>query len=293
MKRGLKLTGVSAGFTVIETMIVLAVTGFLFTSILATWSGRQHASEFLNSSQEVRSQIQQALSETQSGFFPSNGDFRCVSRSPHLRLDTVGTNVQGTNSDCVFLGKVIQFGIKNTNPEQFDSLIVAAERNPSDPTQFLALHPTVAAPSSFNPRMKNLTAVHKLLFGMTTVKMVADPSSINPGGSNTAVGAIGFLSQMGVRSASGSYANGAQQIDLYAFPTTRLHQYDQSATSTGVADAVNNALVASGVIINKPVAICFKSGVTDQYALVTIGADAREMSVEMHTVNGSVTDCGI
>jgi type II secretory pathway pseudopilin PulG len=293
MKRGLKLTGVSAGFTIIETMIVLAVTGFLFISILGTWSSRQHASEFLNSSQEVRSQIQQALTETQAGSFPNSGSFECKSRSPHLRLDRATQNAQGTNSQCVFLGKVIQFGLKNTDPEQFATFVIAGERQPTDPSQFKLAHPTVVTKSSTNANMNNLYKTDNLLFGMSAVKMVADPSSIHPGGSNTPVGAMGFLSEMGTLGANGGYVNGGQKIDLYAFPGTRLHLDRQDATNTEAADALDNALVSPNVIVNKPVAICFKSGTTDQYALVTIGADARQLSVEMQPMNGSVRDCGI
>src|SRR5688572_13139275 len=93
------------GFTVIEVIIVLAISGALFVSAAIMISGRQNQTAFDQSVQQIHSQIQQALNEVSAGYYPNNTDFQCtalVSGSPPTISS--GSASQGTNSGCIFLG---------------------------------------------------------------------------------------------------------------------------------------------------------------------------------------------
>lgn len=94
----------SSGFTIVETMIVLAVTGVLFVSVMAVMSGKQSKTQFNQAMNSLKTQVEQVIGEVQSGYFPDTGGFSCIGGNL-----TGGSSAQGTNVDCVFLGKVIQF----------------------------------------------------------------------------------------------------------------------------------------------------------------------------------------
>src|SRR6266511_2117091 len=112
MKGGKK----ARGFTVVETLIVLAVTGGLFVAIAATLSGRQNRTQFTQAIQEIQSQIQQVVNDVGSGYFPSTNNFSCSATLAGPSIAT-GSAEQGSNAGCVFIGKAIQFGVAGTDPE--------------------------------------------------------------------------------------------------------------------------------------------------------------------------------
>jgi hypothetical protein len=276
MKRGLQRTGVSAGFTIVETMIVLAVTGILFVTIVVTWTGRQHKNEFSTASNEIRSRIQQVITDVQNGRFPDKANFSCSSGGVNLALGS-GAQAQGTNVNCVYLGKVMQFGYKNSNPEQFRVFSVAGLRNQTD---FADQRATVLAAATQNLNMNNdLVEAGNLLYGLSVSQM-----KVLDAGTWKNVMAVGFLSRNGSKDQLGNMNSGNQQIDLYAVDGD-VTTVDTSGTKP--ADRLNSSLATGSpkYYVNEPVKICFKSGGTDQYALVTLGTDNRQLSPEMQVVN--------
>ncbi|MET1032944.1 MAG: type II secretion system protein, partial [Candidatus Saccharimonadales bacterium] len=120
MKGGKK----ARGFTVIETMIVLAVTGGLFLAIAVTLSGRQQRTQFEQGINDIRAQLQQVINDVGTGFYPSLTNFRCTAGASGPVMVT-GTTNQGENTGCIFMGKAMQFGVNGTDPEQFLTYSVA------------------------------------------------------------------------------------------------------------------------------------------------------------------------
>lgn len=116
------------GFTIIEVMIVLAVTGALFVSAALLIAGRQQQTQFDQSIREVQSQIQQVINEIGHGFYPNSGDFSCEAGSSGPPTFTGAAAGQGTNEGCIFLGKAIQFGVADTDPEIFDVMTIAGRQ---------------------------------------------------------------------------------------------------------------------------------------------------------------------
>src|SRR5688572_4270761 len=65
------------GFTVVEVLIVLAITGLLFVSAAVMIAGRQNRTAFEQSVRNIHSQIQAAIDEVIVGHYPNNGNFDC------------------------------------------------------------------------------------------------------------------------------------------------------------------------------------------------------------------------
>lgn len=262
-----------AGFTIFETMIVLAVTGGLFVLIVVTLAGRQASAEFTHSIQSIQSQMQQVIDQTANGFFPNTDNFSCTGAGGSVQI-TAGGNTQGTNQTCVFLGRVIQFGVKNTSPEQYQVYTIAGLRSAlaGSPSPFQNADPTVVGVNyaASDAGLTPFSTSESLQYGLTTLWMKA-------GGAN--IGAVGFLMEPGsLSSSSGLYQSGAQQVDLVPIPTTSLGQ-----TLHDVANAINANLDSPSLSVNPSggVQICFVSGGTNQSGLITIGGSGRQLVVKL------------
>jgi type II secretory pathway pseudopilin PulG len=237
-------------------MIVLAVTGALFVAIAATLTGRQRSNEFTQSINDVRTRIQQIMTEARNGYYPSATTFNCSAVGNSLSI-VVGTPTQGSRTDCVFLGKVLQFNSSGLNPEDVEVYPVAGIRTATDIT--------VADPSVVSNSQVDTSETFSLKYGLTVEKMRA-------GGSN--VGAFGILSSMDSINPGKS---GDQQFDIYAY---RDVPFGHSKLTDGNNLTANYVKNPSG-----GVQICFKSGGTNQYGLVTIGNNSSQLSVDLKVMD--------
>lgn len=118
MNRGGNLDAAD-GFTIVEVLIVLAVSSMLFLSAVLLINGREAKTQFTTGINDEISQIQQIITDTTDGYYPNNSDFTCAGNpGGEVTPKTVapGSTQQGTNQGCIFLGKAIQFGLGPTTP---------------------------------------------------------------------------------------------------------------------------------------------------------------------------------
>jgi len=102
-----------AGYTIVETMLFLIITGVLLTSALLLFNGRIAKTRFSQATQSFNSQIKTTINEVSSGNYPKNPSFTCaVDAAGVPRLTASATDRQGSNSDCIFVGKVVQAGVQ-------------------------------------------------------------------------------------------------------------------------------------------------------------------------------------
>jgi type II secretory pathway pseudopilin PulG len=252
------------GFTVIETLLVLAVSGGLFVVVAITLSGRQARTQFTQSVQEVQSQIQQVINDVGSGFYPSNSTFSCSATLTGPSISS-GSTEQGGNGGCIFLGKAIQFGVNGTDPEQFKVITIAGlQRTPAgdEVTTYAEAHPKAVASGV------DLTDTKNLLYGLTA-------GSMRYGASSTDVGTVAFVNSLASYS-SGSIVSGSQQVKVIPISGSALGQ-----TQAQAAGKIDDNLASSTVDPSGGIKICFVSGTTDQSGLVTIGSNGRQLSVTL------------
>lgn len=267
-----------AGFTIVEVMIVLAITGLLFVSAVALISGRQNRTEFQTSINNVKTQLQQVISDVETGFYPTTNNLVCsVGGSGALSFSTA-SNTQGSSQDCIFLGKVLQFGVQNTDPQQIMAYSIAGRRqlNKVDVTSYTDAAPAVMTTSASNPT--NIpTSILKLQYGLTI-----KPNSLTytSGGTTTQIGAVGFMSTL---NAFDTNKSGAQSVQLVPIKNTSLNQ-----TPAAAVTAINANLPTSTINPSGGVSMCFVSNGSDQSGLITIGGNGRELSVTL-SIRGNNT----
>ncbi len=123
-----------SGFTIVETLIVLAVTLVVFLTVVTSISGRQNKTEFSQGINDAQNQIQQIISEVSTNYYPNGGQFRCQRAGNALSI-TAGSAAQGTNQGCIFIGKVIQFGPDTSREQLIIYSLAALRKSASDTSQ--------------------------------------------------------------------------------------------------------------------------------------------------------------
>ena len=281
----------SGGFTIIEVLIVLAVTGALFVSAAIMISGRQNQAAFDQSIRQIQSQIQQTLNEVATGFYSNNSNFQCTAAAagqpPTL---AAGTATQGTNSGCIFLGKALQFKVGSTLPEEFVTYTIAALRQGGagggESSTLAEAYPAIVSPSITHSGAgyPDNSVTNTLQNGLSTARVW-----YNNGGSDIDIGAIAFVSSL-AQFSSGSVVSGTGQVNAIGIDSTALN-----ASRASVVEAMNsdggNRLVSSPLNPSGGIFVCFASGGTDQYGIIKIGGESRELSVTLTIKNKNNTTC--
>lgn len=264
--------GKNTGFTIVEVMIVLAVTGALFISASVLIAGRTNKTQFQQAINDATAQIRQTLNEVSTGYYANLGNFKCQNISNALSI-TSGTTTQGSNSGCVFLGKVMQFGVKNTDPQQYTTFAVAGlqrDASNNEVTTYTDAKPAVIYPSTAQPNSPNSATTGKLLYGLNVSKMYYNGNQAN------SIGSVAFLTTLGSYTGT-DLQSGANKITVVPVTGTALNDTPASAANT-----INSNLVSSSAIsLTNGVQICFDSAGTNQSGLVTIAGNGQQFSVTL------------
>jgi len=260
MKGGLS----TGGFTIIETLIVLAVTGMIFISAALLINGKEAKTEFTQSIQNIQAQIQQTISEVQTGFYPSQENFSCNGNGNTVNFPSGAPSALGSNKGCIFLGKVMQFAVHGTSPEQYNTYTIAGLQTDATGKEVTTL---LAAKLKVVP---NSTATNTLRNGLTTQAMYYNGNPSNK------IGAVGFISTLGAYSSGGDLISGSQQVDLIPLNTSILNDTPANTVTT-----IQNRLATSIANPTGGVEICFASGTTQESGLVAIGDSGRQLSVTL------------
>jgi prepilin-type N-terminal cleavage/methylation domain-containing protein len=291
-----KATG---GFTIVEVMIVLAVSGMLLVSAAALIDGRQSRTEFTTAVNDEQQQIQQIINETASGYYPNNQDFTCTpnpTSSPVLTKSTPGTGTrQGANQGCIFLGKAIQFGLGTSLPTNtmlgvipivgnqyqggtYNPVLTVAQSIPRAAYPVSASEVTVPASMEQSDTMEyGLTmAAGNSACGLVSAVCYKPVS----GGGVKAAGMAAFISGDSAgniaANATGSTSNlqsGAEQMSLYGVKSSAINNgLNAASMSVGsptrtIANGLGNLDPATEVMI------CVASAGTTQSGLFTIGGN--------------------
>lgn len=109
-----------SGYTLIEVLIFLGVSGVLLALSVVVVGNQQAHTEFTSSMNDVNTKMQQWIDEVANGFSASTSNASATQYSCSIppfgggypELTNSGTNKErGTNPDCIFLGKAVHINI--------------------------------------------------------------------------------------------------------------------------------------------------------------------------------------
>jgi type II secretory pathway pseudopilin PulG len=267
------------GYTIVEVMVFLAVSGGLFISAAMLMSGQQQKTQFAQSIREIESQIQDVMNDVSTGYYANTNNFKCSAPTAGSRpLITDGSNEQGANEGCIFIGRVMQF----TEGEHVYIYTVAGRRqyvsglDKREVKDFDEARPTAIAPSRSNGGPSAIES-KVLSYGLQVASM-----QYKSGAANTDIAAVGFFSSLGqYDNAGANLVSGAQQVNLLPINGTALNQNPLDAV-----EEINKLNNASPVNPDGGVRICFNSGSTNQHGIITIGGRGRQLSTTMQIEAG-------
>ncbi len=165
----------SAGYTILEVIIFLSISAALFGAIYPTLSGRQQSAQFSQSVRDLDSKIQDVINDVSTGYFPGSQVGCTVSgESDSPVLTSSPLSAQGTQKDCVFLGKVIHFNGNNTDDPTMNIFTVVGRRQKDNVavTKLTDAKPVTVAPTNFDGSRPDLTETYPIKWGFKVNKVV-------------------------------------------------------------------------------------------------------------------------
>jgi len=238
------------GYTIVEVMIVLAVSSVMFLIAATFVSGKQASAAFTEGTNEFASQLQTTIAQVINGQY-SDVALQCSSNGTTTTV-SIGGNGQGTNNSCIFLGKVV-FLAQGAYGPNYQVLPLAGARIVG------------SAPGGIVTPAQEAPAVIAPLISQEVVPQQLDVSSVqetDAGGATHNFVGIAFLEGLGSVDASGNPTGAGQNVSLY---------YINGLTP---ATAGVNSLLANGNNYKpaKTVTICVNDG--KRYAELTLGSAA-------------------
>lgn len=249
------------GYTIVEVMIFLAVSGMLFTSTMVFLAGRQQQAQFTNAVRDFETKLIDIANDVSNGYYQTASQINCSGGGGSAITIVPGSNDLGTNEPCIVLGRFIKLS-KTTDRERYTIYSLAGKRLNSSGVDVTSL--SDAAPklllTGSNPDVDN-TLIEENPFGYgTRVACVGIGDSCSPSG--LSIAGIAFVS----KPTGGSNANttgGSIRALTYYYPATSisLDTVVQSTTSVSTPTELTGKLT-----------ICLLNGTgSDRYALVSIG----------------------
>ena len=268
------------GFTIVETMIVLGVTGVLLFIAVSSFSGKQGRIEFAQSMREIDARVKDSLNDVNNGFYPTVAKLKCEvtdgSSQPRLSIDAVD-DTTGRNGDCVAAGKVIQFG---TDEELTDTITytMAGRRTITvgsltrDVNNISELKPVVIYDvRSGGPGVLDASEHDTLPSGIHLVK--------SDGTTDSRV-AIGIYYQNFGGQSNGQSAGAASVSIANLSPLISSYTQDNVVAAAESIDNDNDFLPANGSLL-----LCFKSVTSNQFSTLSItgarGGFTTELNVDV------------
>lgn len=279
------------GYTVVEVMIFLAITSALFVMVVISFQGQQGKTQFTTSARDMESRVQDIINDVATGFPGSDGSFRCAlgGGKPQITAITPDLDSIGTNTACIYIGKVLQPSIAG-EPDNYAVYPIVGLRQIAGSsklaTSFAESQPIAIAPPS-SPDV-DMTDKDRLPTGLRIVRIT----------SATALGTqdidgIGFFSTLG------SYTGGAVDtikpgaLSVYMLPLlgdSAPGPIDGDSLVQHIDDTLNytdNESVKLFVEAVKPtVTICMDSDSSNQHAILKIGGDGQQLTTDLEIFNG-------
>lgn len=261
------------GYTIVEVMIFTAVSGLLLVSSMALISGQQNKTQFSQGTREAESQIQDIINNIATGYYQNVGNLSCTAGTGSTDTPQIinsASDRRGTNQGCTFIGHVLQFA-PDGNEFAFKDYVIVGRQfyvTPAGTKQNVdnldAASPTAIATPQPGRSTVEASVVTTLPYGLRVQRVTYDN-----GGGNIPVGSLAFFSSF-VQFSSGLQQSGAQSVDLVIVPGSSLN--DSSAAAITQIQGIRNTSIKNPINGAK---ICLESGGTNQYAVISVGANGR------------------
>jgi type II secretory pathway pseudopilin PulG len=212
------------GFTIIETLIVLAVTSAMFIVAILAFSGQQEKTRFAQANRDTESKVRDVANDVSAGYFPEVVGWNCTATGGAAPvIDEDSGSGQGTNQDCIFIGKALHFGAGDANCGNNCSdvriVTVAGRRQaPLGGKEVTSLTDAKQVAATTNSPYNES---YQLKYGMGVYRVVD--------GEGNPLSGVAFLSSLGSYNDSDDIVAGSQSVGLYRVGTKLESDAEQFA----------------------------------------------------------------
>lgn len=269
------------GYTIIEVMIVLAISGVMFLIAVQFINGKQGRASFTQGVNDMASNIQDSIEQVTDGRYSDIPVSCAVSGSglTFTALTSSGSTAanQGTNQDCIFIGKLFHFELHTSHYEVFS---LAACQNTTTASgaacggtgfSYAWVTPIMDTPGGPGDLTTQETVPQNLIVKDVDVT----PASYTPPLGGSGANNIAFFQTIGPDGFydDGNYPTGAQNISLgYAVGGAKDGSIDptNAGEGTGTTDNVARADIAgNGTYWATSAVVCLTNG--SDFAEIDIG----------------------
>ncbi len=255
-----------SGYTILEVLVFLSITGFLLLSALTLMGGRQAQVQYRQGITDLDDKILSVANDVSNGFFPSQ-PFSCsYDGIGGLNIDNISAGEQGTREDCVFIGKAISL---DGNQTLVTTTLTAWRAGLGD---VLTLDQSLLTP--LNGPDVNLDVRNNTTWGLQVNRMyrLSDSAQLSY---------VAYLSQQGSMY-SGSLQSGNQPVGLYG-------SVNPLPTNTGTISSSPEKIARDDEVI-----LCISSDSVEQNAVIILGREGRDSAVmaERDVVSNDYPECG-
>ncbi len=260
----------SNGYTIVEALFFLAISTFLLVITYGVVAAQQNKTKFTQAVYEMESQIKDMMNDISTGYYAAPNRLKCVANPTVSTTPTVTwpspSPELGTNQDCIFIGKVIQF--EHAPGVYVDYLVAGRRLNPdgSEVTSIAEAHPI-----AFN----NYTLDRKVPGSMAVayVKYTDDNGAISD------AYAFGFFTQFGKYN-NLALSSGSLGVDLMPIPNTY--------SPKDIPMEIKNNLASVSVDARGSIKIGFeRTGGRLQCGVITIGGNGRSLTTDVEILEGA------
>lgn len=271
------------GYTVLEVMIVLAISGVMFIIAQNFVNGKQARTAFTQGVNELSSQLQNTADQVGDGQFSDIQMPTCqVNTASYVTFPTAApTREQGTNTSCVFLGKLVYFFAAAPGyPQKYSQFVMAgAMKNPSNDKPFADLNDYRNYISAVSNTAIQLTTINDVPQTLDITRMRITPQT-GPAVTNYS---LGFIQGLGITNASAgpsdphpaSYKSGSQTIAMVY--SDALTDGNQNGTADNFNTVANNK-VNRRIYYATQAEICVSDGA--QRAVIRVNIQNRGLNVD-------------
>lgn len=282
------------GFTIVETLIVLAVTSAILISALSLVGRSQNRTQFSQAINDINSQISSVANNVANGYYASTvaGKTCSAGTGPTATPKFAnGVGSLGTNDECIYLGRVIQF----TDGENYYFHNIVGRRLAGAPAKEVATmaeaRPQIIEPAGAVNSDYPETSEQKILQGGLRIGYMG----FQIGAAWHKTSAVAFMGSLASSAANATdLQSGAQSVDTAPAYFSPPLGYDNSANSkigfiqkfdSDFASLYDNAKNPDSGIV-----ICFDSGTTSQRAIITVGGNQRSGTTALTIQSGKCSD---
>lgn len=256
----------SGGYTIVEVLIVLSVSGALFISVVAMFSGRIAAGQFRQALSTYETEIQDVISDTANGYYDSE-DISCTVNGGGNYVISAGASAPGTNRGCVFAGKIL---IPVSSAGLVESTVVTTlvgkqfRSGGTVATSTIAESEPRVLPPSVGAKQVDITNTHGWSMRIERIRSLS--------GGNANLDAFGFLSPVtgGVQEVTTTSSSG---VVLYGHFGT-VGAASRIAIANQISNNTNFVPLPDGLVI------CFSdAGSTERRAAMRIGENRSQTGI--------------